>query len=43
MKALETGLRQIPKHFLRDNLLPKLKDKNSKLLFTGSVASLEEY
>jgi len=37
--ALYNGLAQIPVQYLKSNLLPALKDPNSKLLFSGSIAN----
>ena len=35
---LRKGLEQIPVSYLKDNLLPLLKDKTSPLIFSGELS-----
>lgn len=37
--ALKFGLEQIPKKYLKENLLPQLKDPHNSLLFDGNIYS----
>ncbi len=37
-QGLHDGLQQIPVSYLKDNLLPMLKDNNSPLIFEGDIA-----
>ncbi len=37
--CLYDGLAQIPLKYLKENLLPVLKDKDSRLIFTGNIAN----
>lgn len=38
-EGLYRGLSQIPTSYLKDNLLPMLKDKSSLLAFQGAIVS----
>jgi len=37
LPILEMALRQIPKKYLKENLLPLLEDEKSPLLFSGNI------